>query len=547
MNKFFRLKSIFIGLLLFFVFSFIFHTDLSFDQDLGRHIKLGEIILENREVPKTNLFSYTHPEYPFINHHFLFEVYVFLGQRYLGIEGLLFIKILILLITCYLSFITFKKPYLPILLPLGYIFLHTLRDRTELRPEIFSFLFTALSLYILQRWRDTRSKIIFLLPLIQLVWVNTHIYFILGFALQGIYLLQVIKDKNLSGFKVLSGVISASFILSLVNPNGVQAILYPLLIFGNYGYSIQENQTIFFLESIGFSSSTFLWVKTSWVLVLISLYIGWVRKKITLISFLLTLMGLVLSYLHVRSFPYLIFISLPAVLVHLQVERFNKFTKILTILAVIFIFIESMFYLSGDYYRLNFKGVSPGLGSKAQIESGAKFLVEKNLPQPIFNNFDIGSYISYVGFPRYKVFVDGRPEAYPKEFFTEEYIPIQYEYEKFKEYQKKYNFQTIIFSHTDQTPWAKSFLKQISKDKAWSMAYLDSFTVIFTKTSNIKDLNLKPIDPDTLRASDYNFEDNLLNYRIGAFCFNIEKPNCYQSFMNTFQIKAGSTQSNIWW
>src|SRR3990167_2163720 len=57
-------------LLLFFVFSFLFRTDYSFDQDLGRHLKLGEIIIKTGNVPRINLFSYTNPDFPFINTRF---------------------------------------------------------------------------------------------------------------------------------------------------------------------------------------------------------------------------------------------------------------------------------------------------------------------------------------------------------------------------------------------------------------------------------------------------------------------------------------------
>lgn len=64
-------------LLLAFVFSFLFRTDLSFDQDLGRHLKLGEIITQTWNIPKINLFSYTNPDFPFINTHWLFEVWAY--------------------------------------------------------------------------------------------------------------------------------------------------------------------------------------------------------------------------------------------------------------------------------------------------------------------------------------------------------------------------------------------------------------------------------------------------------------------------------------
>jgi hypothetical protein len=79
-------------LLLAFAISFLWKSDLSLDQDLGRHLKLGEIIWQTKSIPKTNLFSYVTPDNPFINHHWLFEVLAYLWNGILGLESLLILK-----------------------------------------------------------------------------------------------------------------------------------------------------------------------------------------------------------------------------------------------------------------------------------------------------------------------------------------------------------------------------------------------------------------------------------------------------------------------
>ena len=38
-----------------------------------QNLKLGKIIWETKTIPNTNLFSYTNPNFPFINHHWLSE------------------------------------------------------------------------------------------------------------------------------------------------------------------------------------------------------------------------------------------------------------------------------------------------------------------------------------------------------------------------------------------------------------------------------------------------------------------------------------------
>ncbi len=144
-------------LLLFFVFSFLFRTDSSFNQDLGRHLKLGEIIWQTKSIPTTNLFSYTNPDFPFINTHWLFEVWAYLMGQTVGLQVFLFSKLIIFLVAVYLILKIIPEGNKALLLPIGFLFFHVLRERTELRPEIFSFLFTSLTLYILEKFifRDT--------------------------------------------------------------------------------------------------------------------------------------------------------------------------------------------------------------------------------------------------------------------------------------------------------------------------------------------------------------------------------------------------------
>ena len=35
--------------------------------DLGRHLKNGELFFQDLFIPKTNLYSYTYPDYPFVD------------------------------------------------------------------------------------------------------------------------------------------------------------------------------------------------------------------------------------------------------------------------------------------------------------------------------------------------------------------------------------------------------------------------------------------------------------------------------------------------
>lgn len=528
-------------LLLFFVFSFLFRTDHSFDQDFGRHLKIGEIIWQTKQVPLTNLFSYTYPDFPFINSHWLFELLAYLGQQIIGLQALLVLKLVTILAAVYLILtIIPKNQYL--LLPIGFIFLHTLRERPELRPEILSFLFTALTLYILERFlKSTQiSKGIWGLPLIQLIWVNSHIYFIVGLILQAIFLLhlgyQTLRSHMEKGkLKLLAAIFALSSIASLVNPSGVKGVLNPFTVNQNYGYTIVENQTMFLLESINFRNPNFLFVKTSAAIIIFSVVFAFFRKRLNLKNLGLSGFGLELAMMNVRSFPYLALISLPAVLENLGAAKSN-FWKILTFISIPLLILESIFYLNGSYYKFSDSDTKPGLEFKESAKAAMDFVLENNLPQPIFNNFDIGSYITYRGYPEYRVFIDGRPEGYPKEFFQQVYIPAQADFNKFRELDQKIGFKTIIFSHTDQTPWGKAFLQSITKSEDFKTVYLDDFMIVLVKNSALalQGLALQAIDLSKFNPASFNF-DNHRSY-LNLSIFSMHSGN--QSIAATFAAEA---------
>lgn len=521
--------------LLFFVFSFLFRTDYSFNQDLGRHLKLGEIILKTGAVPNTNLFSYTNPDFPFINTHWLFEVLIYLGQQTIGLQALLTLKVIIFIISVWLILRIIPKENQALLLPAGFIFLHVLRERIDLRPEIFSFLFTASTYYILEKYLRGPTKLIYLLPAVQLIWINTHIYFFVGLILQAIFIIHKVylnlRSHPTSGkLKMLTITFVLSAVISLANPNGLTGFLYPLNVTNNYGYTIVENQTMFLLESIGFVDPNFLFVKLIFGISALSLVITVIKKRIVIKDILLLGFGTILALMNVRSFPYLVFLSLPAVLANFGQIKFGGVFKVLTFIFGALVILESYFYLNGNYYLFRDDYNQPNLRLIESGKGALDFVMSSDLPGPIYNNFDIGSYIIYRGYPKYKVFVDGRPEGYPKEFFLDIYIPTESDFEKFKDLDKKWGFQTIIFSHTDQTPWGKAFLQSINKDKEFVTVYLDDFIIVLVKKEVADEKQLEVIDVNKLSSSNSKFENPRSYLNLSVFALNTNNPEAALNF-----------------
>lgn len=544
--------------LVLFVLSFVIRTDHSFDQDLGRHIKLGEIITSTLSIPKTNLFSYTNPDFPFINHHYLFEVVVFLMQKYIGLQSLLYLKVLLFLATVIILIRSFKTGTYLLAFPIAFLFFHLFRERLEFRPELFSFLFTVITVSILNKFEVKTSKLLYLLPLVQLIWVNTHIYFFVGLAIQAIFLISSALNRHKEMVRKQILVFLVSVLVSFINPNTYQTVLYPLTVFQNYGYTIVENQTMFLLESIGFRDPNFIFMKVSVVIVVMTVIGGFYKGLLSLKHLLLILMGSSMALLNVRSLPYMALIVLPSVVATLPKISVKPGLIIINFLIFAALLTESILYITNIYYNYTDSDKRFELSFKSNVQGAMEFVKNNNLTQPIFNNFDVGSYIIYSGYPKYKVFVDGRPESYPSVFFQQQYVPMQSDYQVFKQQDRQYNFQTIIFSHTDQTPWGKSFLSNVVKDPNWKIVYLDDFMIVLIKSDSdyaLPIIKLQDVSPNT-----YSYRLPISYLRMAILLNNFDQSNKMLEFnqraielfpdsplANIIVGNLAKARSPIWW
>ena len=133
----------------------------------------------------------------------------------------------------------------------------------------------------------------------------------------------------------------------------------------------------------------------------------------------------------------------------------------------------------------------PGLGTTTGYSQGVDFFIENQLSGTIFNNYDIGSYLAYRLFPKERVFVDTRPEAYPAMFFQQIYLSMFGKLATFQRIEKKFGFNTIMYGYTNGVPHDMGFLRYLVKSKDWKLVYLDGNTIIFVKNNKRNDTILK--------------------------------------------------------
>ncbi|MBU2577518.1 hypothetical protein KKA69_01660 [Patescibacteria group bacterium] len=477
-----HLSKIFLFLLLLSCFSILFIRKINLTTaDIGRHIKNGEVFLYEGKIISTNFYSYTQPDLKVVNHHWLSGVLFFLVYKAFGFSGLSFFYATLSGLSVYLLYLISKKRVgsdvaffvIILLLPL-------MSYRVEIRPEVFSVLFICTYLYLLFGYIQNEinfKQLLTLVGLTQLFWVNLHIFFIVGPFLIALFIFALFVTHNAKRAKKLLPVLFLSIAVCFINPFGINGVLEPLTILKAYGYRIYENQPLLFVQ--GYNPSTIYYyadVIFTLGVVYLGLFIGVARKKLRAEDIIVLTLFVIFGLASFRMVRMLSLFGFVACLFFTSVLEKIPNTLINVSSAINYLLLALLISLA--IITRNFGwGIYPG------VQNGARFFVENNLKGPIFNNYDIGGYLIFNLYPKEKVFVDNRPEAYSISFLKDTLIKMQQDEEAWKELSPKFSFNVIFFYLNDMTDWAQPFLLRRLDDPQWVPVYGDGFTLVFVRNT----------------------------------------------------------------
>ncbi len=482
--------------------------------DLGRHIKNGEVFVKEGHIVDTNYYSYTETDRPTITHHWGVGVIFYYIWKKIGFTGLGFSYAGLSILTFLLLFFQAKKlSNFRIAYGISVLSLPLIVSRLEIRPEGFSYLFLALFLYLLCRYREnaSKSKALWLLLPVQLLWVNIHIFFILGPFFVACFLCDAIYHGEKSQkVKHLTLILLACIGVSLINPFGLNGVLAPLTIFKEYGYKLAENQTLFFMVKRFPENLFYKYAFASLGLTYLLMFFSFNRVKSNFKFYPYVMMAffsiLAISANRGASMFGWLLIPFGAYFCHQLIKRYiSKHHEIVSTLIFGIALIGVCLGLLTNHSlfspreRLTASFVAQKLTlNKFWIDDALKHFVELpglypgnqtaaksfnhfKIEGPVFNNYDIGGYLIFHLYPRLKVFVDNRPEAYSNDFFKKTYVPMQEEEAVWEKKDKHYKFNAIFFYRQDITPWAQPFLIKRLKDPKWAAVYVDYYSIIFLK------------------------------------------------------------------
>ena len=251
--------------------------------DIFYHLHTGEQIFESLSIPKTDSFSHTRFGRPWTTHEWGFAALVYGAYRAAGYEGLIFLKILIALSILTTLFYMVKqetaKEHSVLIVPLLLLGIGVSAHTVILRAGLLTTLLLSLTLLFLRRFHSRGQKrFLVLIVATTWIWANCHAGVIFGLfvlaleAFDGV-LGKLAKDRFPKFWALwpekkplpLVVVFFSSLIISIINPNGIEALLYPFRLNWTLYYSGIEYQRGIFAAS---STTDFPWL---WVLIAVLL------------------------------------------------------------------------------------------------------------------------------------------------------------------------------------------------------------------------------------------------------------------------------------
>ena len=451
------------------------------DYDLWWHLKLGESVLQGG-IPWQDTFSYTAAGRGQFTGEWLADLLIYLTFRGGGFLGLNLLKAGLLGLALYYCWLRIRpadresRDAFGAAIVTLLVVLFAVRFRLFVRPYLFSLPLLAATLYLLERWlAGQRDRLVWLLPLLVLLWANLSVGVVFGvFAVGLAAVVDGAKNRSWRLLPLLLAVLAAS----LANPETWR--LYTLAIdltSDPYRTLIGEYQPITreILFGSGRRYTLCFQLLAGGGLVWFLLRRGW-RDPFQLVLFAFLLfesfrqVRLVELFSLVAALP---FARLLVWLAGLLPERLKARAGIghLLLAGLIVALIPGAVFRSPVY--------TFGNGPKANAfpDGALAFLDRERISGRMFNSYGFGGYVIWAGGGR-KVFIDGR--------YRRLYTPAEYgEYkaamesaEAWRATEAKHGFDYALLEYD---LLSRRFPAHLPDNRDWALVYWDNCSLVYVR------------------------------------------------------------------
>jgi len=476
------------------------------DSDTWWHLQAGRVTLESGHILQTDVFSHTRQGQPWVNHSWLSQVLLYLLFHYFRYFGLGLFQALV--VTAAFAFVyaqmegdVFTRAFIIILAAAASAVVWIAR------PQLLSFLLTAVLGYLLYlyKWRGVNR--LWLIPPLFILWVNLHAGYALGFiVLVGFVAGEVLNNVlawlsppqaeaqdeqevpivSWHGIEMIVIVALLSFVCLLLNPNTTRMWVYYLdtVRIGVLQDFIQEWRSPDFHPLY---TQPFIWLLLATLAA-----IGLSGRRVDGSDLALVAGFTYASLLAGRNIGPFALVTAPVLSrhAHAAIERWlaaarargwlspqrqvgRPPTKGLALanwllLALVVAAAGAKAYLP---LRTGFNLEH----ERDMLPAGAvEWIQEQQPPGPMFNSYNWGGYLIWHLWPDYLVFVDGRTDLYGDELLRQ-YLGVRFARPGFQEVFDAYDVNLVL---TEADGFTDNFL---ALDDGWTRSYGDDVAAVYVR------------------------------------------------------------------
>ena len=472
--------------------------------DTGWHIRTGEWIMTNGQVPQKDFFSFSMPDGPWFAWEWLWDVIFAWLHQHGGMEAVVGVSLVILCFTSAALYRLALNKCGNALIAAAVTMIAVVGSSLHwlARPHLFTMLFAVIFLIIIEHKHEAGRNWLWSLPVLTLVWTNLHGGFFVGILLLGAYaageIITAVTSSDTSERtnavrrgKEYAITASACALVSLINPYSYKLHLHILKYLGN-------PESPFFRFVSEWQSISFHAPQARFFEVLIVLSLGASAWHLYQRRFAYPI--LLTGWLHLalgmaRNIPLFLIVAAPFVAqamveiislarestaagwIRRSADTFNEIASEATTFdrvrrfhlvsagGVLLFF--ALMYLPSPQEK--FQAV---YDPKTYPIKALQKLPVASLTGRVFTSDEWGDYLIYRLYPSTKSFIDGRFDYYGEKF-TQTYLDLM---------NAKHNWQAILDQHRIDTvllPVDVAVVSALKESPRWRVTYDDGVAIAF--------------------------------------------------------------------
>jgi len=481
------------------------------DFDLGWQLATGRWIVEHRQIPLTDIFSYTAAGkewiYPVLSQILLYLSYVIGGYGLLSWLGAAACVSTVALLLR-------RSSVTSVILAIASVPL--IAACTPPRAEMFTAVLFAAYVNLLWHYHLSGEGPLWLLPILMCWWVNLHLGFIAGLAMCGAFVLLELEDAITPSHRLGAWLrlkkaapwLTATLAATLVNPWGWR--IYAAI---ERQGSIAQTHSMWISEWQGLRLTPSALVKAFawrdpdsavfWLIFAASIgvFCALVKRSIVPAFLLASAIYLVIHVIRMEAcFASIVVVVGGTVLsqtlsslhknrIATRFEMPAKSGVLAAITAVIvitcFVGVRSFDLITNRcYLRTPFAFSTFGAGqSWWQPEQAAAFVLKEQLPRNLFNDFNSGGFVVWKLSPQYPDYIDGRSVPFGGSLLlrNSSLLEESLDSEAWSREADTRGINTILLSMDHEAGNALRSLGSYCDAERWRPVFLDAFGAVFLR------------------------------------------------------------------